>query len=148
MATGKSCWVAAAASQRGAGIFSTAPWGSGSGLINHGEQHQVWFLILVPSPVPALSPLPGLKYQLQGSSHAQPEEPLTASQGPGDTFPCLPMAGALYLPAGLCPSPASPTPGNPNTCCSGAPATPVTSDPQGWGLHLAGLIPCFVLPFF
>ena len=47
-------------------IFSTVPWGSGSRLINHGEQRWARFLILGPTPSPALSPFPRLESRLQG----------------------------------------------------------------------------------
>lgn len=39
--------------------------GSGTGLINHGEQHQVLVFILTPTPTPVLFSLPSLGYQLQ-----------------------------------------------------------------------------------
>lgn len=99
MATGKSCWVAAAAPRREAGIFSAAP-GPGSGLINHAEQHRVGFLVLVPTCTPALSPFPRLENQLQRwTSRTARHWAFT-----GDASPGLPRLGPCTSPSSHPPS--------------------------------------------
>lgn len=59
-------WVEVAGWQlphlRGKQVFLALALGSGSSLINHGEQHRVWFLVLVPTPTPAVSPFPRLEH--------------------------------------------------------------------------------------
>lgn len=69
--------------------------GSGTGLINHGEEHQVLVFILVPTPMPALFSLPSLGYQLQSwkplRATAAPHGPHLASLMQSCTLPqcCL-----------------------------------------------------------
>lgn len=114
----KSCWVAAAASQREAGIFSTVPWGSGAGLINHGEQHQVLFWILVPIPNPSLVPIPQTGIPAAEARTA----PCWSSRAPGLPPPSLPRQPSSPLSQGAASSPRvssgflQPVPG-PFTCC-------------------------------
>lgn len=101
MATGKSCWVAAAARRREAGIFSAVP-GPGSGLINHAEQHRVGFLVLVPTCTPALSPFPRLENQLQSWKPRTARGALDRALGiHGGCHPRSPTAQALHLPPPL-----------------------------------------------
>lgn len=69
--------------------------GSGTGLINHGEQHQVLVFILIPTPTPLLFSWPSCRAgNYRERATAARHGPHTASLCPPSLLPPLPAAAA------------------------------------------------------
>lgn len=69
--------------------------GSGTGLINHGEQHQVLVFFLIPTPTPLLFSLPSCR----AGNCPEPQQPRMALTQPPCTLPhcCLLLLLLLLL---------------------------------------------------